>query len=801
MQIFQLESFPIEQTHDLDALEEGLGRWVMDHPWPMRLLAYSRPFDIAPALDALTSTRQQDAPAMEIVEALLPGLESLAEGRRPPAALAAAVAGLSEEAAAVLAAICSAALPRIIDAPAQASAAEWRTLAKVLARLVWAQPLLDDLGSFYREMAARQLRSASYYLITWEPAEAQAREIASSLAYATGRRVTPVERIPAPFAEALVPNEARARLEPVRLGAPYAAVLRSFAMPATYGATILHPLMDIDGDVTIAVDITTLPPGRAQFEAESQLSAATTALRLNTTTVDPATEQRAADAERVMRETTNHQALHQVQVAALVTGEDERALARAVAAARDRMGGMCRMEAVAGSQAELLRLFSTTPTARIGAAWRREDILSKGVGCLLGIIGYHRASATDGWMWGTDAFRSSPVFIDPFSGDRAGHMVFLGVTGFGKTFAMNVTTLRAAALAGHRVIWVDADRNAARVARAVGGGARLNTLGLTRTINPLDLVFSPGDGDDDEGGDARGWLALQVNHVIAQLSLILGEPGVSGGAEARRVMLPRALTGNERGYLERALADIYERLEPPLAVEGMPTLDDLIDALEAIAAEEEAAGEHENEARALAVGMRLKLYGSRTHRSRLNATGRAFCGHTTVDWAMGDDVVCFDLTPLKDAEEWKPLFYAQFIGAFYRYMRDPRRDLGRKTMLMFDEFGLACQVESVLDLTMTIAKVARKYGVALCVADQLPAAFLANPKARAILDNARIKVIFHLGELPSREVGDAFPQLAPEHVAFIGRPAQGECVIVMDQLAVPVVIEPTARELELLAGS
>jgi type IV secretory pathway VirB4 component len=147
------------------------------------------------------------------------------------------------------------------------------------------------------------------------------------------------------------------------------------------------------------------------------------------------------------------------------------------------------------------------------------------------------------------------------------------------------------------------------------------------------------------------------------------------------------------------------------------------------------------------------------------------------------------------------LYYAQFIGAVYRYMRDPRRDLSRKTILMFDEFGLAMQIESVLDLTMTISKVARKYGIALCVADQLPITFLANVKARNILDNARIKVIFHLGELPAREISTAFPQLAPEHLAFITQPNKGECVIIMDQLTVPVVVEPTPRELALLTGS
>ena len=822
MLILELESFPIEQTQDLDALEERLGRWFIAHPFPVRLLAYSRPFNITPALDVLRAGRARMAPVIELVEALLPALRGLAAGTptaqpRPADALSA----VSDDAYAAFTTICAAGLPQLIDAPDQGTVAEWLLLGDILGRIVWSASHLDSLGAFYRTLAERQLRSARYILICWEPADAQPREIQSSLAYATGRRVQLLDRIPSVIVAPLRPNEGRARLDPVREGTPYATVLRSFAAPVAFDATILHPLMDVEGDITIAVDFKTLPVGRAQFDAETQLTAATSALNTSAAAADPATEQRADDAKRVMYELRT-QALHQVQVAVLVTGDDPKALARNASAVRDRMGMQLRLEAVAGSQAELLKLFSVIPSSRIDAAWRREDVLSKGVGCFMGIIGYHRATSTAGWLWGTDAFRSSPIFLDPFADDHAAHMVFLGKTGFGKTFCMNLLSLRAAAVAGYRVIWVDADRNAPRVARAVGAGARLNTLSMDQAINPLDLIFFPdatdaaadaADGEDGEdGADAGrpqppasaaslGWLTLQVNHVISQISLILGEPGTSEGADAKATMIQRRFNRNERGYLERALGDIYLDLDPATPLDAMPTLDDLIDSLERIAEEEEADGAAQNEARMLATTLRLTLYGSRTRRDTLNATGRSFCGHTTVDWTMRDDVVCFDLTPIKETPEWLPLYYAQFIGAVYRYMRDPRRDLSRKTILMFDEFGLAMQIESVLDLTMTISKVARKYGIALCVADQLPITFLANVKARNILDNARIKVIFHLGELPAREISTAFPQLAPEHLAFITQPNKGECVIIMDQLTVPVVVEPTPRELALLTGS
>jgi hypothetical protein len=233
----------------------------------------------------------------------------------------------------------------------------------------------------------------------------------------------------------------------------------------------------------------------------------------------------------------------------------------------------------------------------------------------------------------------------------------------------------------------------------------------------------------------------------------------------------------------------------------MPILTDLIEALEEIDAGEELGEEDDREARSLARTLRKMIYGSVTRTDILTATGESFNGITTVDWSIADDVVCFDLTEVqRGAEEWLPLYYAQAIGAIYRYMRDPKRDRSRKTLLIIDEFGLAAQIKTVAQLAVTISKVARKYGLGLVTADQLPITY-STIEGRQILDNARIKVIFHLDDEPAREIARALSQLAADHVAFITRPVKGECVVVFDQTAIPLVVEPAPRELLMLQGS
>ncbi len=173
-----------------------------------------------------------------------------------------------------------------------------------------------------------------------------------------------------------------------------------------------------------------------------------------------------------------------------------------------------RLTRIAGAQDELIRLWSSTPTRRLDAPLKPWNMLSHGVGCCAGMVGYHRASETRGILWGLDARRRAPLFHDPFPDNQAGHMSVLGKTGSGKTWFLNQVTLRGAAIAGWKIIGIDAFRNGERIERAAGMGARCNWIGLESAVNILDVVY-----------DARtegGWIPNQVQHVIGQLGSVAG---------------------------------------------------------------------------------------------------------------------------------------------------------------------------------------------------------------------------------------------------------------------------------------
>jgi hypothetical protein len=810
MLLLDISPLPIEQEPDLESFERRLGAWLADRRYPMRLLAYADTFDMRPAVERLERQQQRMLHLRRATQQLLPVLEQLlvtpsAEDElhgvitRSPEAdsgseasssysivpdyapvIASAVAALDGLPPAQHAAVLALRDGAPIDATAPLE--EWLDLADRLESAVWTVPLVHDMEAFYRTLSAGKVRSARYILIVWNPPDVQDREIILSLRMATGCEVERIDRLPPVLRKRVVIEEGEARFRPDEPGQPWLSVLRSYDMTGTLDATLLHPLMGLPDRTIIAIDIETLPQARAMRAAELAYNAARAAIA-DAQVVDTRSEQKVTDARRVMQE-LRQQSLHLVQVAVLVEGETPEALAVNRATVRDLLGSALRLEAVSGSQRELIRLFSTTPARDIDAAWARSSLLSHGVGCLFGVIGYYRSNSTQGILFGRDAYRASPLFVELFAGGQAGHMVILGATGSGKTFLMNLISLRAAALEGHRVIWIDSNNNGERLERAFGAGCRRYDIGLDHRVNLLDFAFSPADGSS--------WLFSQVAYVVSQLGMLLGTTVMQGGEV--RDLNPRIFTSEESGMLERALLDVYAGVDPDTSSEEMPILTDLVLALEAI---------DETEAQALARTLRMRLFGStRTMESGRTLYDRCFNGPTTLPWNLDPDVVICDLTAIeREAKHMLVFYYGYLIGNIYRYMRSPYRDRSRKTLLALDEFGLASRIEAVGNLAVTLAKVARKYGIALMLSDQNPVTFLDNPSGQAIFENCPIKVLFHMDEDPTQRMGQALPMLQPLHLRFIVDAKPGQCVAIRHGTVTPIVVDSSPRELAVLQGS
>lgn len=784
MQIVRLGSFPIEQVADLEGMERKLAGWFAGRDTPARLLAISRRFDVREAVLRVTRDQRDLQALARIADPLLlavdgwlkgdPGADPAAVLRDLPAGDAALLLSLFADMPALQQAIAGAAaggLPRAEAAPV------WSLAADALAALLWRLPWMKEQARFYEALGQRHLRSATYVLLAWEADEVSGAAIAATLRHAVGREVQLLEQLPAVLEGAYV--EEATRLRPEQPGAPWLAALLAYDLRGTWDATTLHPLLDVPFDVALAVDVQTLGRNRAMRTAELAYSTARMLAR-DQQVIDVRAQRVLADAELVMHQLT-HQNLHLVQIAALVGGATAEELEANVAEVQGRLGTQLRLMRPAGTQAEVLKLWSVAPAAEIDAPFKRRTVLSHGVGCCMGVVGYHRASSTAGLFWGMDAVRRAPLFFDLFANNQAAHMVILGKTGFGKTYFLNLLTLRGAAVAGYRVIGIDAFKNGLRVEAAAGAGARCYGIGLESSVNILDVVYAA----DTEGG----WLPNQVQHVIGQLALLLGTPGK--GVSGRDQLIPRALSIAERGLLDRALGDLYAYVDPEAPLDRMPILSDLIRHLERFA---------EPEARALARDLRLLLFGTASDgATTLTSLGACFNATTTVDWNFGRDINYYDFSSVP--ELLRPFYYAQTIGAINRYMRDPRRDTRHKTLLLIDEFGYVTQIEALARLAAEICKVARKYGIGLVAIDQNPGTFLDGENGRFIFENAVAKVLFHLDDLPARQMGEAISDLTPTHVEFVSHAGVGEALAVVGNDVYVMTVESNPKELRALRGS
>jgi hypothetical protein len=777
MQIVALESFPIDQQRDLDLLEERLGQWHADRDYPTRYLCFNRSFDLAPAkrrvqtqLRERLAMQQTSAPLIAAVDAVLVG---------EPLDLVALVRAMSPEQQRELARLVGDVLDNVVPWEREGHTIDeaWYDVADGLEALGWPIPWLHELRRFYEMLERGWARSAEYLLLTWEPPDVQPESIEATLRLTTGRNVTRRETLPSVIACTYASGASY--LTPREVGAPYLTTLLSHDVQGTWTAETLHSLMATPFDLAIAIDIQTVPRHRALRSAELAFSG-TQALLRDSGIKDAAAERRHQAAELLLHELPR-QGFHQVQIAVLVTGDSPAQLDTHVAEVMARCGSQLSLTRIrsASVQKELLKFWSTTPLSALDIPRLPRNMLSKGVGCCAGVLGYHRPDTTDGLFWGLDAQRRAPLFFDLFKDNQAAHQVILGATGGGKTVFLNTIALRAAA-ESYRVIGLDAFRNGDRVAAAAGAGARCFSIGLDTPINILDIVY-----------DGARWLPNQTQHVIAQLALLLGDPGKSADGKDRYI--PRRFSPEERGLLDRALSNVYRAfgVNPDSPVRAMPILSNLIAALRDLQVEE---------ADAIARQLQVLLFGHPDPaQGEPTAQGRAFNAHTEVDWDFSRDISYYDFSGVP--EEYKALYYVLAIGAIKRWMRDPARDKRRPTLLQFDEFGYAAQVEAVMSLAVEICKTARKYRVGIMLIDQNPGTFLEDPSGRQIFENAAAVVAFHLEEVAARQLGAANSALTPEHLRFLVDARKGAYVATVGKDVYVGSNQLSPREQRFLLGS
>jgi hypothetical protein len=196
----------------------------------------------------------------------------------------------------------------------------------------------------------------------------------------------------------------------------------------------------------------------------------------------------------------------------------------------------------------------------------------------------------------------------------------------------------------------------------------------------------------------------------------------------------------------------------------------------------------------------MKLTGSEDRDwSDLNEEGRWFVGTTQVDFDLSTDITCYDLfdTP----ERYRVLYYLWLIGALLRFMRDPKRDVTRKTFLILDEFHMLARVQALMNLAREIVKVARKYGIALILADQNPSTLLASDTGRQIAENMQCLFLFRMKPMGARQMQEVVEGLHDGHVARIADADVGHCTAILSGNIYEMYVPLSPLQHQMFVGS
>ena len=445
--------------------------------------------------------------------------------------------------------------------------------------------------------------------------------------------------------------------------------------------------------------------------------------------------QRINDCRRTLQELNEGDVLHKVTVTLAVAAPDLKLLKERVALIQNLTRPYFLLRQETG---ELLRravgTFAGQRTARVGlpdTSWR---VTSRELALMLAPLGYRKLSDTDGVMRGEALEGGYPVFHNSWKDKRATHEVWVGTTGYGKTFANNCYLAREYAENGIAFDLLEPMGHGKHLARAVGAAA-FSLSARTTTLNPQDIVFDT--------------LLEQKSHVTRLYETVLGRPLTGGQKE-----------NMERGLLGRALELLYSGFDDlnHVTPDQVPLCQDVCDVLVGL-------GESERQrqlARELADEIASLCCGSGPWSRFLN-------GETNIDLSRKGRTWIpprvFMFNEMSDDPILLALAYTQVLSAM---RRDALID-DTPRIIVVDEVYRLMRYDALLDFLIEAAKTFRTRRKKLVCIDQNMSYFVSG-KARYILENSPIRVIFNQG--PGIDVfhrDGAFAHLNAQHKTRIAQ--------------------------------
>ena len=252
------------------------------------------------------------------------------------------------------------------------------------------------------------------------------------------------------------------------------------------------------------------------------------------------------DCRQTLDELNLGDALHDVQIVLAIAAPDGKTLRDRVDEVVKSMAPWFGLRAEIGeAQAEAAKFFGTHSSKSIAVPHTTWPVVSRELALLFAPLGVRKLAGLDGTLRGEDSSGHYPVFHNSWRDKRATHEIWVGVSGFGKTFACNCYLTREYAEEGVPFTLLEPMGHGKHVARAFGLPWYVMSARHT-CLNPQDVMFPT--------------LVEQKAHTIRIYETILGRQ-LSG---AQKENQERALLGEALEILYSGLGDLMT-ISPDLA--------------------------------------------------------------------------------------------------------------------------------------------------------------------------------------------------------------------------------------------
>lgn len=367
-----------------------------------------------------------------------------------------------------------------------------------------------------------------------------------------------------------------------------------------------------------------------------------------------------------------------------------------------------------------------------------------------------------GALFGLNRATGNLCLLDPWALTNP-HVAYIGMSGSGKTFAMNEAVMQFWAQ-GIPIRSVDIEGDKGRLCRDLGGQRIRLAPRAGNIINPMEVrpgALDP-SGLDGESEEPANGLAAAIQRQLILFGLMLPDAGAVELARAEQHLIAC--------YEARGIG--FGTDFTALSRHAWPTWRDLYPLLAA-----------DPDTRRLAAVMQAWVAGS---------LQGMLDGPTTVE--LDNPYVLLDLHDVMGHRLARaPVF---FLAVTYLW-DEINRDWSRRKVLDIDELGILADSEDALEFVWRVSKCARRRRCRLQVATQDPADFLSGRNdacrkyAAGILNNCAMKILGYLEPDALRLVAQAVHLSEAEQELIARLPVTDKLLIAGEHRAhVQVVASP-----------